>query len=142
MRNFSISLLLIMALTSAAAPQAGADNAAANSKMMVERFINTRSAGSAEDFAAAAKMVRARADEGQPFFRFLLALYSGQDKLCELPDDKREAYLEQGRPWVREQAKSGNALAQYLVALDALLNREALDEALDMLERAAEQDQP
>jgi len=111
-------------------------------KSAVERFVSSRAAGSVDEFAAAARQVRALAEAGQPFFRFLLAVYSEQEPLCELPAKTRARYLSEGRPLLLRHAEEGNALAQYLLGVDcqSCMNRPA--DARDWFEQSAGQDQP
>ncbi len=109
-------------------------------KTAVELFVNARTAGSADDFMVAVAKVKALADAGQPFFRFLLAVYAGQEPLCGLSEETgARYYLREGRPMMRKYAGEGNALAQYLVGLDCAFNLGQAEEARDWLERAAAQ---
>ena len=59
---------------------------AAHVKQLIERFVNSRTAGSIDDFLVAVDMIRQRAREGHTFFRYLLAIYAPLEPLCRLTE--------------------------------------------------------
>ena len=113
---------------------------AVDAKTMVERFINARTSGSMDEFLIAVDMVKRRAEEGQPFFRYLLALYAPQEPLCALPKEKIAAYLKEGRPNVLRLAQNDHPMAQYLIGLESLFHGKNISEAVTWFERAARQE--
>ena len=138
MRNLIPVSILFCAAVCLAQPQPDSARAAQEVKNTVERFINTRTAGSKDDFLVAVEEIRRLADAGQPFYRFLLALYATQDDACKLPAAKREAYLKEGRPLLRKAAaEDENSLAQYLCGLDLAFNMDDRDGARRYFESAA-----
>jgi len=86
------------------------------------RLLNSRAAGSPKDFAEAAEIVSADAENGRPLQKFVIALVSRDADLpgrLRLKPDKRREYLDQSRDKIRKLAEEkGNSLAWYLLSLE------------------------
>ena len=129
-------LAAVLALTLAAAavaePPALPDKGRSSHAIM--RLLNSRAAGSPRGYEAAAKIVRAEAEEGKPLQRFVLALVSKDARApaaARLGEAERGEYLDSARDRIRTLAESkNNPLAWYLLSLerdDGELLRRAAD---------------
>ena len=132
---------LVLSCSGAGPEESASDTGADPVREAVSLFINARTAGGLDAFIVAVERVRKLAESGQPFFRFLLAVYAAHEPLCKLTDTARQRYLEEGRPLMSRHAEAGNALAQYLVGVDCELNLAQPEDARRWYERAAMQGQ-